>query len=60
MKLIHSDMLPLSLPEGGVSIADCFMEQAKKADKIDVAVGYVSKASLTELDRIVRETKSER
>ena len=57
MKLIHSDMLPLSLPEGGISIADCFMEQAKKADKIDVAVGYVSKASLTELDRIVRENE---
>ena len=55
MKLICSDILPLSLNEGQQSISGCFTEQAEKSDRIEIAVGYISKASLLELDRIVEE-----
>ena len=55
MKLICSDILPLSLNEGQQSISGCFTEQAEKSDRIEIAVGYISKASLIELDRIVEE-----
>lgn len=55
MKLICSDILPLSLNEGQQSISECFLGQAEKSDRIEIAVGYISKASLIELDRIVEE-----
>ena len=55
MKLLYSDILPLSLNEGQQSISECFLEQAEKSDRIEIAVGYISKASLIELDRIVEE-----
>ena len=50
MRLICSDILPVSLQAGQQSIVDCFREQAEKSDRIDIAVGYISRASLLELD----------
>lgn len=55
MKLICTDILPLGLEEGQQAIIDCFMDQSEKSDRIDIAVGYISRASLIELDSIVEE-----
>ncbi len=53
MKILYSDILPLSIENGQQTILDCFIEQAKKSDRIDIATGYVSKASLDELDDMI-------
>ena len=45
MKLICSDMLPVGLENGQQSIIDCIHEQFEKADQVELAVGYISKAS---------------
>ena len=50
MKLLYSDILPLGIEEGQTKIADCFFDEAGKSDGIEIAVGYISKAALTELD----------
>ena len=53
MKLLYSDILPLGLEEDQTAIADCFNEMIADCDSIDIAVGYVSKAALEELDALV-------
>ena len=53
MRILYSDILPLALEEGKQTILDSFMEQAQKADSIEIAVGYISNASLEELDALV-------
>lgn len=55
MKLICSDILPIGLRDNQQSIADCFNEQASKSDRIDIAVGYISRASLLELNAILEK-----
>ncbi len=55
MKLICSDMLPVGLEDGQQSIIDCIHEQFEKADQVEVAVGYISKASLIELNNMVKQ-----
>ena len=53
MRLICSDMLPVSLEDGQQSIINCIHEQFEKADQVELAVGYISKASLIELNDMV-------
>lgn len=55
MKLLYSNIFPLGIEEDQTTITDCFMEQIADCDSVDIAVGYVSKASLEELDRLVTE-----
>ncbi|WP_068777740.1 restriction endonuclease PLD domain-containing protein [Paenibacillus sp. FJAT-26967] len=55
MKLLYSNILPLSVPEGQETFIDCFNEQIAKSDRIEIAVGYVSRAALEELDNLVEE-----
>ena len=55
MKILYSDILPLLLEDGKQTILDCFLEQAQKADSIEIAAGYISNASLTELDDMVEQ-----
>ena len=55
MKLLYSNILPLVIKEDEETILDCFSEQIKKADRVDIAVGYVSNASLIELAKMVDE-----
>lgn len=52
MKLLYSDILPLAAEDGQQTIAVCFKEQLTKADRLEIAVGYVSRASLEELDEL--------
>lgn len=56
MKLLYSDILPLGTENNQQTITDCFKEQLTKADHIEIAVGYVSRASLDELDTLVSES----
>lgn len=53
MKLLYSNILPLGIEAGRKTISDCFYTEAKKADQINIAVGYISKAALYELDELV-------
>lgn len=55
MKLLYSDLLPLKIKNNSDSITEQLCGELKSADSIEIAVGYVSKASLEELDRIVRD-----
>ncbi len=56
MKLLYSDILPLGTEDSQQTITNCFKEQLTKADHIEIAVGYVSRASLDELDALVSES----
>ena len=53
MKFIVSDILPLGIASGQQTVADCIKEQFALADRVDIAVGYVSRAALMELDQLV-------
>lgn len=55
MKLLYSNILPLATDEKQSTIIDCFKEQLSKSDQIEVAVGYVSRASLEELDALIEK-----
>jgi len=55
MKLLYSSILPLKAEEGQEKFIDCFLETMSQADAADIAVGYVSKASLGELGELVKQ-----
>lgn len=55
MEILYSDILPLSIQDGQKSILDAFSEQLIASDSFEFAVGYVSKASLEEIDNLVFE-----
>lgn len=55
MRLLYSNILPLRLQEGQQSFIDYFKNAAANSDTLEIAVGYVSKASLMELQKIVEE-----
>lgn len=56
MKLLYSNILPLAVEDNQTTIIDCFREQLSKADRIDIAVGYTSNASLSELNSMAEES----
>lgn len=55
MKLLYSNILPLSVGDEEETIIDAFNSQAEKADRIDIAVGYVSRAALDELNELIEK-----
>ena len=55
MNLLYSNILPLGTDEGQDTIIDTINEQITLCDRIDIAVGYVSRASLDELERLVEQ-----
>lgn len=60
MKLLYSNILPLGVEENQETVCDCFYDEAASSDAVEIAVGYISKASLEELDRIVAENHIKR
>lgn len=56
MKILYSDILPMGTEDGQQTIIDCFSEQLSQADHIEIAVGYVSRSSLEELDALISES----
>lgn len=55
MGIIFSNVPPLRINGGEYNITDYINEKAEIVDSITIASGYVSKKSLFEIDRIVRE-----
>ena len=55
MRLLYSNILPLEAREGQETVIDCFREELKKADKVEIAVGYTSNASLSELEILAED-----
>lgn len=55
MELLYSDILPLGLENNQITISDCFHSEIAKSDHIEIAVGYVSKSSLNELETLVAD-----
>ena len=53
MELLYSNILPLGIKNGQKTIIDCFNKQMKKADRVEIAVGYISTAALDELRVLV-------
>ena len=53
MKTLYSNILPIQLKENQTTIIDCLREQIGRSDCLDIAVGYISKAALIELDHLV-------
>lgn len=53
MKILYTNILPLATHDGQETIINCFIEQMKKADRVEIAVGYTSSASLDELYKLV-------
>lgn len=57
MELLYSDILPIGIEDGQNTIIDCFNEQIEKADSVEIAVGYTSTASISELERLAEKCK---
>lgn len=55
MNLLYSNILPLGTDEGQNTIIDTIKNQIALSEKIDIAVGYVSRASLDELEHLVEQ-----
>lgn len=58
MKILYSNILPLGIEENQKTIAETFNDYFLQADRVEIAVGYVSRASLTELDNLVEQNKN--
>ncbi len=55
MKLLYSNILPLGTEDNQETISERFLEEVSSSDAVEIAVGYVSKAALQELEQIVDE-----
>lgn len=55
--MLYSDILPLAAADHQQTIMDCFAEQMNKADRVEIAVGYVSRSSLEELEQLVSDNE---
>lgn len=53
MELLYSNILPLGTSEEQRTITECFIEQLNQADRVEIAVGYVSNAALNELEVLI-------
>ena len=53
MELLYSNILPVGIEEGQTTISDAIKNEFEKSDMVEIAVGYVSKASLEELGNLV-------
>lgn len=56
MELLYSDILPIAAEKGQKTNIDCIKEQTAAADRIEIAVGYVSAASIDELESLVGQS----
>lgn len=54
MKFLYTDILPIGVPKGGESFASAVATEIETAERVEIAVGYVSRASLLELDALIR------
>ena len=57
MKLLYSNIIPLKIDDEANSIREQLCAELKSSDSISIAVGYISKSSLEELDYIINNHK---
>ena len=55
--ILYSNMLPMFMEDGQETIADTIKKYMELSDQLKIAVGYVSRASLEELDQLVDQYK---
>lgn len=55
MKLLYTDILPISKPEDRQTVIEQFNSLLAQADKVDIAVGYTSQSSIEELEKLVAQ-----
>lgn len=53
--MIVINILPLGTEDNQETISERFLEEVSSSDAVEIAVGYVSKAALQELEQIVDE-----
>ena len=53
MEILYSNILPAGIEDGQETIIERFHEEISSCDGLDIAVGYVSRASLEELDALI-------
>ncbi len=53
MEILYSNILPLESGDNQETNLDCFIKQISVAERVDIAVGYISLAALDELDRLM-------
>lgn len=56
MKLLYSDILPLPINEHQQSVLENLREQLASAQTVEIAVGYISRAALEELDSLLTDS----
>ncbi|RAO95301.1 hypothetical protein DNK47_00365 [Mycoplasma wenyonii] len=54
-ELLCSSIWPLLTEENDKTIKDCFKEEIKKSDQLEIAVGFASCKSLLELDKLITQ-----
>lgn len=54
MKFLYTDILPIGIPESGEPFSSAVAAEISTAERVEIAVGYVSRASLLELDALIR------
>ena len=57
MKFLYTDILPIGVPDGGESFTTAVAAEIATAERVEIAVGYVSRASLIELDSLIRNAR---
>lgn len=55
MEILYTDIPSYSFPPAGRTVAEGFKEALKHAEQADLFAGYISAASLYELDRLIHE-----
>lgn len=55
MRILYSNILPLANKNGQENIVDTIREEMAQAERVEIAVGYVSNSALEELDKWVDE-----
>lgn len=60
MSILYSPILPMAVPADQSTIADSIKADITNATAVDIAVGYVSGASLVELGNLVRASNVKR
>ncbi|MDD2502540.1 MAG: NgoFVII family restriction endonuclease [Clostridia bacterium] len=53
MEILYSNILPLGINDSQKTVKDGIEEEFSNADKVDIAVGYISRASLEQLEQLV-------
>lgn len=56
MKLLYSNILPLSFNDRNESISEVLKSHIQLSDRVEIAVGYVSRSSLEELDLLLEKS----